>query len=163
MTPEQSAAYVNAQVALFYGKLAELKAHDRAHPEYQHGEGPYIALTSIAQNEIGEAAIHKLFNSAIDVTPSNTNSPSINQVAQEEPKFSKESSGIPSGWHSSITVDNLRILADTRNEPICRPGVCIMCGVVSNVCDPEDMHMHCYMCEQYAVSSPESLIVECII
>lgn len=58
MTPEQVAAFINAQTALLLVELEALKAYDRCHPDKPYHAEVYQALYDRYVYNLGENSIH---------------------------------------------------------------------------------------------------------
>lgn len=68
MTPEQAAAYVNAQTALFLAELEGMKAENALSAHYQesppYGHDQFVALNKRWQTVLGHNAVIALFQEA---------------------------------------------------------------------------------------------------
>lgn len=61
MTPEQSAAFINAQAALFIIELEAMKANDRCRPDTPYTEEAYLDLLKRAEAVLGHNAVLTIY------------------------------------------------------------------------------------------------------
>lgn len=61
MTPEQAAAFINAQVAMCLLELEGMKARDRCVPDHPYTEQAYLDLYQKYEFVLGHNAVLQLF------------------------------------------------------------------------------------------------------
>lgn len=61
MTPEQAAAFINAQTAMLTIELAVLQANDRNNPDQPHTQQAYLDLYARYEGVLGHNAVLHLY------------------------------------------------------------------------------------------------------
>lgn len=63
-------------------------------------------------------------------------------------------------WHKSITDELILEAAERGTLSLDNPGICLMCGVENDACEPDARNYVCEACGADAVFGAEELLME---